>query len=322
MNRLSGAFPVLPTTFDANGVVDEAGFCAVIEFAIAAGVDGLVFPGLASEYDNLSLDERLRLISLLGEAVRGRTAIIVGSSDPDEAVTRELLLAGAKANAAAVMVMTPKSLGHDVDALAAYYNRLGESGVPLMLQNAPTPMGSGLATEAIVKILAAAPAVCYVKEETVPSGQRITALLDAGLGTLRGVFGGAGGRYITDELSRGAVGTMPASELADVHVALMRAHRAGDRQVVRRLYERMLPILMMQAVYRWRLTKEVLKQRGVIASAYVRAPGPELDEVDRRELADMLVMLDDLLLEGFAPQPAAASLARSNDLRVRLADYS
>ena len=83
----------------------------------------------------------------------------------------------------------------------------------------------------IAPIVAAVPALRYVKEEAMPCGQRISALL--GCPELRdaahfgGVLGGAGGRYLLDELARGAIGTMPACELADVHVALMRAWRDG-----------------------------------------------------------------------------------------------
>jgi len=50
----------------------------------------------------------------------------------------------------------------------------------------------------------------------------------------------------------------------------------------------LLPILMIQAVYRWRLSKEVLRRRGVITSAYTRAAGPEFDETDQRELGTVL----------------------------------
>ena len=45
---------------------------------------------------------------------------------------------------------------------------------------------------------------------------------------------------------------------------------------------------MIQAVYRWRLTKEVLRRRGVIGSAYTRAAGPQFDDVDQQELGIVL----------------------------------
>ena len=50
-----------------------------------------------------------------------------------------------------------------------------------------------------------------------------------------------------------------------------------------------------QAVFRWAATKEVLKRRGVIDNAEVRAPGPRLDAQDRLELDTMLAEIGDLL---------------------------
>lgn len=296
MSTINGAFPVLPTIFTDQGAVDEAGVCAVTDWAIACGVDGVVFPGLASEYDHLTLDERLHLIALIGARAAGRAAFVCGGGGKNDEESEAVLVAAARAGASAAMVVTPGRYADDMNGLASFYRRLSAAAdVPIMLQNAPMPMGLGLAPAAVLDIARAAPGIRYVKEETVPCGQRITALRERGEDLLDGVFGGAGGRYITDELARGAIGTMPAVEIADLHVQLVAAHRAGDWTRVRWLFERTLPLLNMQAVYRWRLTKEVLRRRGLIASAFVRAPGPVLDKHDLRELDELLESLADLL---------------------------
>jgi 4-hydroxy-tetrahydrodipicolinate synthase len=111
-----------------------------------------------------------------------------------------------------------------------------------------------------------------------------------------GVLGGAGGRYITDELRRGAIGTMPAIELAEVHVALFKAHLAGDAARARQLFTRMLPILNIQAVFRWALTKYVLHRRGLIAHAVQRIAGPRLDAWDQQDVDAFLDDIRDVLL--------------------------
>jgi 4-hydroxy-tetrahydrodipicolinate synthase len=288
-SSFGGVFPVLPTVFTDRGDIDPDGMRSVVDYVVASGADGLVFPGLASEYDMLTLDEREAAIALIGGAVAGRVRFVVGASSDEVSDSVRLAAAGAAAGASAAMVMTPRTLGPDITALSRFYRDLGaQAGLPIMLQNAPAPMGLALAAEAVARIVAASDAIRWVKEENMPCGQRISALLASGVPHLEGVFGGAGGRYITDELARGAIGSMPAAETPEVHVALMRAHLAGDRAEVWRLYEALLPILMIQAVYRWRLTKEVLRRRGVIASAYTRAAGAEFDETDQRELGTVL----------------------------------
>jgi 4-hydroxy-tetrahydrodipicolinate synthase len=111
---------------------------------------------------------------------------------------------------------------------------------------------------------------------------------------IRSVFGGAGARYVLDELMRGASGTMPASELADVHVALMRAWSSGDRARARALYSRTLPLLLFQAIFRVRATKALLQMRGLLDCTAVRAAGPEFDALDTAEFAALAAEAADL----------------------------
>jgi 4-hydroxy-tetrahydrodipicolinate synthase len=165
-----------------------------------------------------------------------------------------------------------------------------------MLQNVPPPVGAGLAPEMVAEILQAVPAIRYVKEEALPSGQRLSVIRRLAPASLVGVLGGAGGRYITDELHRGAIGTMPAIELAEVHVTLFKAHRAGDVTRVRQLFTRMLPILNIQAVFRWALTKYVLHRRGLIADSAQRIAGPRLDALDQQDVDAFLDDIRDVLL--------------------------
>ena len=293
---LAGVFPVLATPFHPDGSPDEDGLRAIARYVIASGADGIVFPGVASEFETLTSAERDRLSDLVAEEAHGKAAFVVGGSAPEPAVSEAVARRASRQGADAIMVMAPKSIT-ETGAVAAFFARMaqGAGDVAILLQNAPPPAGSGLPVEVVAEVVRAVPQVAYVKEEAMPSGARITRMLELAPPSLRGVFGGAGGRYITDELARGAVGTMPACELAEVHVALMRAHRAGDRAGVRRLFNRMLPLLNFQAVFRMAMTKETLRRRGIIAHAGKRAPGPDLDAGDHRELSELLAEVRDLL---------------------------
>ncbi|MEP6943670.1 MAG: dihydrodipicolinate synthase family protein [Betaproteobacteria bacterium] len=297
---LSGVCPVLATPFDATGAPDVASLARVVDYALDCGVDAVVFPGVASEVEQLAADEREQLVALVARQVGGRVPLVLGASGADLASSTRYMRQAAQLGAAAVMVMAPARFAGDAAGLLAHYRALADAApLPIMLQNAPPPAGAGFEMASIAPIVAAVPAVRYVKEEAAPCGQRISALL--GRPELRdaahfgGVLGGAGGRYLQDELARGAIGTMPACELADLHVALMRAWRDGRRLEARTLYNRSLPLLNFQAVFRWSMTKEVLRRRGVIDSAFVRAPGPRLDAQDQQELGTMLDEIADLL---------------------------
>lgn len=298
--RVGGVCPVLATPFDANGAPDVGSLLRIVDFAIAGGADAVVYPGVASEVEQLTHDERDSLVDAVARAAHGRVPLVMGASAPDVAITVRHLRKAAEVGAIAAMVMAPARLAGDVAGLLDYYRQLARNAsIPIMLQNAPPPAGAGFDMSAIARVVLEVSAVRYVKEEAMPCGQRISALLSrpelVAATDFGGVLGGAGGRYLLDELARGAVGTMPACELTDVHAAMVRAWREGDRGRARVLYNRSLPLLNFQAVFRWAMTKEVLRRRGIIECAHVRAPGPRLDAQDQLELGIMLEEVADLL---------------------------
>jgi len=297
---LRGILPVLPTPFRADGAIDEAAMRRLVAFALRSGVDGVVFPGFASEVESLSGEERRRLLAVVVDAVAGHVPVVAGASaaslEETIAHCRDALAAGV----GSVMIQAPRGIGADREAVTAFFRGVAEAvpGPEIVLQNAPAPRGSDLDPRTILAVVRDVPAVRWVKEETLPSGPAITAILAEAPAHLAGVIGGGGARYILDEYARGACGAMPALELADLHVALDRAWQAGDRARARALYMRSLPLLALQALYRMRLTKHVLRRRGVLHNAEVRAPTPELDpwstaDIDGwfDEVADLLTVM-------------------------------
>lgn len=298
--RVSGIFPVLPTPFGADGTADETALRRLVRYVVKSGCDGATYPGVASEVGELTPDERLHLVAAVQDELAGRLPLIVGISSTSADTCIALGRHAQERGAAAFMVAAPVDR-KDAAAQIAFFGTLGKAlTVPIMLQNVPPPAGAGLDPDTLLQILTAVPAIAYVKEETIPSGQRLSRVRDLAPASLRGVFGGAGGRYVTDELRRGAAGSMPAVELAEVHAALMAAQRGGDEANVRRLFTRMLPILNIQAVFRWALTKYVLQKRGLLTSTRQRAAGPALDAGDRADIDAFLGDIADLLLPGEA----------------------
>jgi 4-hydroxy-tetrahydrodipicolinate synthase len=300
--NLKGVLPIVPTIFTGTGAIDESGTRRVLDYIIAAGAQGVVFPGLASEYDMLTREERLHLTARIGMWVDGRVPFVVGASaaTADDAVA--YAAAGAAAGAAAAMILTPKAFADDPHAMADFFRAAhAGSGIDIMVQNAPAPMGVGLSLDKVADIAKAVDGVRYVKEETPPSGQRITQVTELAGSALDAVFGGAGARDVIDELARGAQGTMPACEITELHVAMLARYAEGDEQGARDLFERTLPLLSMQAIFRWRLTKEVLRRRGLIEDTFVRAPGAALDRHDMAELDALLARLADIFPLDRAP---------------------
>lgn len=292
-NGLAGIIPVLPTPFQEHGGVDLSAMPGLVEYAVEAGVGGLVFPGFASEVEALTPQERRDLLATVVTTSAGRVPVIAGASaNTDE----EVISHGKTARELGInwlMIQIPKQIGAHAGALIDFMKTVSLSlpHARIILQNAPAPRGSDLSPETMLEIVRAIPQIAYIKEETLPAGPAITQILANKPDSLLGVIGGGGARYILDEYERGACGAMPAIEIADAHVKLDSAWRGGNRAKARDIYVRTLPLLTLQTVYRMRLTKHVMMRRGVLKNTIVRAPTAELDPISTADIDANLVEL-------------------------------
>lgn len=286
-----GVFPIVTSPFHADASPDIESLARVADYIVRAGAQGCVYPAIASEFATLKDGERESLTEHVARAVNGRIPLVVGISAETPARSAALAQQARALGAAGVMIMAPRSAGTTAEEVTRFLDAaLGGVDLPVILQNAPPPLGSSLPAEVVVEIIRHQPRIAYVKEEVTPCGQRISALL-AAAPDLAGVMGGAGGRFVLDELARGACGSMPACEITEAHVALYAAWRDGDRRAARDIFNRVLPLLNMGGVFRTPVTKHALHRRGLIAHPHHRDSNPQLDAQDRAELD---AILDDL----------------------------
>ncbi|WP_010139662.1 dihydrodipicolinate synthase family protein [Oceanicola sp. S124] len=275
-SSLEGVLPIIPTPYAADGSVDMQALAALVDFAVDAGAAALVYPGVASEDVHLSQEERAAALTRVVEVAAKRLPVLAGvnAADPAEMVEIARTVAGLGVDGA--MAMAIPAMGQDH---IAWFTRIAEAldGGFIVLQNLFAPRGADLSAAQMLELAEAVPAIRYVKEEGVPSGPKVSELVAGGSAHLDGVIGGGGARYLFEELERGAIATMPAIELLELHVALMAAYKAGDRDRALRLYRDTLPLLLVQAPYRMRLTKLILQSRGLVATDIVRETLPEMD---------------------------------------------
>lgn len=304
--QIRGVWPVLCTPFRADGTPDAPALRRVVDFALRAGAAGVVFPGFASEVDNLDAAERRMLLAAVVEEVAGRAPILAGATAASVAEVAALAREALGFGVAQVMIQAPKSVGADAGAVTEFYRAISAAcpEVDIVLQNAPAPRGSDLSPHAVIAVARANPRVVYVKEETIPSGAPISAIRAGAPAHVRGVLGGGGARFVIDEFLRGACGAMPAVEFTDIHAAMWAALSAGRESEARDLYERTLPLLMIQSHARMRFTKRVLMRRGVLHNDVTRAKIPAFDARDLAEIDALLERIADLM--AIAPLQRAA----------------
>ncbi len=284
-----GILPIVVTPFSASGALDEEGLRRTVRFCLEAGAAGLVGPANASEFATLSDGERRRWLEIgVGEA--GAQVPVVASVTSGHALPAvELARFAQDLGAAGVMSMPPHVLHPDAAGCYAYYQALdGALTIPICVQNYNGPIGTPMSGELLARMCRELPQVQYIKEETLPEPRQISATLAAVGERCRGVFGGQGGVYLLDEYRRGAVGNMPGCHTTDVLAGLWHLLEGGDLPGARALFNRLLPLFSFERLYGVAVYKEVLRRRGIIDSAYQRAPGGGLDPHDHSELDEIL----------------------------------
>ena len=269
---LAGIYQILQTPFDENGAIDWESFARQIEYCMAAGVHGLVAPALASEFFTLSDAERRQVVEYAADAIAGRVPFVVGVQGLNQRIALEFAEHACAQEATALMAMPPYLRKASKADLREYYRALAQFDRPLIIQNAPAPIGTPLSPRELVDLLATERDILYIKEETNPILQHINEILALDSGNCAGVFGGANGTYLVDELKRGACGNMPAGGMVDVQVKIYDLFRAGRIDEAERISYKLLPLLNYATVYGVVLHKFVMWRRGVLRSPFARDP--------------------------------------------------
>ncbi len=294
MNR--GIYAIPPTPFTESGAIDQASLAKCIDFCVTAGSAGVVTPVNASEAIALTDNERLQVAEVAVGHTAGRIPVVIGVSGVSTASSVLYTRHAREVGADAVMAMPPYVRHPPADEIYAFYQEVAEAadGLPVWIQDYVGPVGTPMSPALLVRMMREIPGVNYLKEETALAPQVMSEVSALAGDHLKGMMGGMAGRYLLEEYRRGAIGSMPACEVADVHVQVWNALDAGDGEKARDLHTQLLPLLNYEAMYSFTIYKEVLKRRGVIASAATRVPGAgKLDAENHREL--------DAILERLAP---------------------
>jgi 4-hydroxy-tetrahydrodipicolinate synthase len=184
------------------------------------------------------------------------------------------------------------------DVVEGYYRTISDAAeLPVFIQNYGPPVGTDMSSDLLMKLCREVEWVQYVKEETVPSPVKLTSLLAQNDGSCKGVFGGAGGRYLIEEYRRGSAGNMPGCHVTDVVVALWQALEAGDEARARYIYKEMAPLFFFEHQLSG-CYKEVLYRRGVIDCPLKRNGAMPLDEIASGYLDEILDALAPLMTWG------------------------
>ena len=305
-----GVYVIASTPFHDNGAVDFDSIDRLVEFYVEEGVHGLTVLGIMGEAPKLTEDEKSAVLERYIKRVAGRISIIVGASNPgiDNVVN------GAKsfmdAGAAGVMISGIGGLNTD-EKVQRYFDQIMgklDGGAPVCLQDYPQTTGATFSVGIINQLIRDHAGIVMVKHEDAPGHQKLTRIRMAPeTDNLRrvSILVGNGGLYIPQELARGADGIMTGLAFPNMLVEVYEKFAAGDPASGEDLYDLYLPFIRheQQLGIGLVIRKEVLRRRGVISCAAVRAPGPKLNDIDMAELTALIERLKSKLAVAGLPAP-------------------
>ncbi|WP_048438710.1 dihydrodipicolinate synthase family protein [Caenimonas sp. SL110] len=286
-----GVYLITVTPFTDTGALDLASTDRMVDFCLDRGVTGLTILGIMGEATKLTAQEAKDFTRQVVQRVGGRVPIVVGVSAPGFAAMGELTQAVMDLGASGVMVAPPGTVRTD-DQITAYFDMVNETlgAVPWCLQDHPVATGVQMSAPVVLRILNNSPHCVMLKHEDSPGLAKLSAVRAASeKGQLKRVSiltGNGGGLFLPEELSRGADGAMTGFAWPEMMVDVVAAHARGDVERAHDLFDAYLPLARyeQQAGIGLAVRKHLLHQRGAIASAFVRKPGPRLSAQD---LVDM-----------------------------------
>jgi 4-hydroxy-tetrahydrodipicolinate synthase len=299
-----GVFIIAATPFRDDGSLDLESADRLVDFYLDCGVSGMTILGIMGEAQKLAADEAQAFARHVLARVDGRVPVIVGVSAAGLDNMARLAGTVMQAGAGGVMVAPQPGMGTEAKLkgyMAQVCTALGDD-IPICFQDYPQANGVQVSVETIVGLTVDHPQIVMLKHEDWPGLTKLSRVrAETGTGAVPrlSILTGNSALFLPQEMQRGADGAMTGFAYPEMLVQVVERHKAGDVDGAEDLFDAYLPLVRYEQQFGLGLAirKEVLRRRGVIASAKVRAPGPALTPYDHEELARLIARLEKRLEE-------------------------
>ena len=247
-HKLQGIFPIMQTPFTDSGALDTEILAHEVQFLQRAGAQGMTWPQMASEWPQLTFDERLSGAETIMRAHQNldagnRPAVVIGVQANDIETAVKYARHADKLGPAAIIAI-PLNQGKDEARQMEYYSAIGEAcSRPLIVQTV-----GQMSVDLVIRMAKKIPTLRYAKDEAGVTLPRLTEYAKRGQ-ILDGVFTGKHGPTFLDDLARGAVGNMPAAGFADLYVAAWKAWKAGKQEEAMDMFSKTLLLISDAQAY-------------------------------------------------------------------------
>jgi 4-hydroxy-tetrahydrodipicolinate synthase len=238
---------------------------------------------MASEYNRLTVEERLHGFEVIADAAKGkRAAVIFGVQGADTSAALNYLRHAEKLSPDAFIAIPPEK-GSSLEDYRAYYSTLARATErPIFVQDTGPHNPTHMPVPFIIELANAHPNLGYIKEELNPVLDRMRQL-EAKRPPMKRVFSGDGGRGMLAEMSQGSDGTMPGAGYTDVYVQIWDSWQNGDRKKAREIFMHLLPLINLEEMIELGY-QHMLHRRGVFKTSVSRIPGLDMSPEIKAEI--------------------------------------
>jgi len=278
----SAAIPMTPFTEDDK--IDVPILEKEIEFLVDCKVGCICTPLMVSEFQSLSVEERKLMIRVPLEVNNGNRIVIANVTAVDTHTAIEYAVFSEKLGADAVNVMPPYVGNLDKGGMLRYYGEIANAiSIPVMIQNHAQ---ASLTSPEVVELCTKYENISWVKQEVAPGPDSIADLMAVRTNAIEGIMSGFGGLYSPLDFALGATATIHACQICDLIQHEWNLLFEGKNDEARDYHAKILPLLQLEIMFGWSLSKEVMVRRGIFKNSIVRnkevgLPRFALDELDR-----------------------------------------
>jgi len=294
--RLQGVFSVLPTPFTNGGDVDTQSLRRVVDLFVAAGVNGVTALGVTGEVARLTERERDVVLETVVDQANGKVAVIAGATADGTRTCIELCRRAVAMKANGVMVSPPRMPKLNSEAVVTHYKALADAvDTAIVVQDFPPITGYAMEASLLARVARDVPRARTIKLEDPPTPFKTSRILAESNGVEIDILGGLGGVYLIEELMAGASGVMTGFAYPEVLIEVVKLFRSGDVKSAADAFYRHVPLMRFefQAGIGMAIRKEVLRRRGALADASIRAPGIKADATTLATLDSILEWMRD-----------------------------
>lgn len=242
MFKPNGIIAAMVTSLNADETLNESEIRNQVNRQITAGVDAVFCLGTNGEFYILREEEKLEVIRIVVDEVKGRVPVYAGTGCPGTKETIALSLKAKALGADVLSIISPYFAAISQKEIAEHYRAIAAAvDLPIVMYNMPARTGNNIAPET-VKELAAVTNIMGIKDSS-GNWDNLKAYIEATRGMDFSVLSG-NDSLILPTLREGGHGgiTAVANIYPETMVSIYRKFVAGDEAGAEEAQQSIAPI--------------------------------------------------------------------------------